>query len=189
MNTMDRNSFLFEEKVKEVFDFLLEKEFLVVESKPTFVLYKKKNVEVILYHGRKSYEIGAEISISEVQYSISEIIRAVDSEVAKNYLNFVAMTPESVSVGLVRVASLMRRYGDKLLHADPQFLRLLENKRQQWSEDYALDVLYKKLCPEADEAFRQGSYLMAFELYKKIQNHLSPAELKKMQLAEERSRK
>jgi hypothetical protein len=80
----------------------------------------------------------------------------------------------------------MKRYGTAALRADPQFFAMLEKQRKQWSEEYALDVLTDQLRPQADEAFHRGDYSKAAELYAQIRDRLTPAEIKKLALAEKR---
>ena len=83
---------------------------------------------------------------------------------------------------------LLKRYGRSALDGDLLFFSSLEGERKLWSEEYALDVLTEQLRPQADEAFRQKDYSKAVELYSRIRERLSPVELKKLSIAEERSR-
>ncbi len=184
MDTSDRSSFNFEEKVRKAFGFLHELGFYEIEVLPTLVRYRKGGVEVDVYHGRQSYEIGAGVTAFGVRYSIGEIIRHADPDTAKRYRNYVATTPEGVVVGLGELSSLMQRYSRSVLDGDRQFFSVLENQRKLWSEEYAFDVLFEQLRPQADEAFRQKDYSKAADLYSRIRKRLSPAELKKLSLAE-----
>jgi hypothetical protein len=93
-----------------------------------------------------------------------------------------------VVAGLKELSLLLKRYGRSALDGDPQLFASLEGERKLWSEEYALDVLTEQLRPQADEAFRQKDYSKAAELYSRIRERLSPAELKKLSIAEERSR-
>ena len=54
-------------------------------------------------------------------------------------------------------------------------------------EKYWLEMNARQLRPQAHEAFRLGKYREAVEHYRQIQSLLSPAELKKLAIAEERS--
>lgn len=139
-----------------------------------------------VYHGRQSYEIGAGLTAFGTRYSISEIIRHMDPDVARGYRYSASTTPEGVVAGLEELSSLMKRYGRSALDGDPQLFAMLEGERKLWSEEYALDVLAEQLRPQADEAFRQRDYSKAAELYSRIRGRLSPTELKKLGIAEER---
>ncbi|MFH1816257.1 MAG: hypothetical protein ABIF28_19095 [Pseudomonadota bacterium] len=187
-SAQDRVHLTFESAARERFAFLNDLGFSEVESLPTLVRYRKDGVEVDVYHGRQSYEIGAGISGFGTRYAMAEVIRTADPATAKRYRNAVATTPEGVVAGLEELGSLMKRYGIAALRGDPQFFSALEEQRKSWSEEYALDVLADQLRPQADEAFRRGDYSTAAELYARIRSRLSPAETKKLTLAEERSR-
>lgn len=187
-SVQDRAHLSFESAARERFAFLNDLGFSEVESLPTLIRYQNDGVEVDVYHGRQSYEIGAGVSGFGTRYAMVEIIRTTDSATAKGYRNAVATTPEGVATGLEELASLMQHYGIAALRGDPEFFSALENQRKSWSEEYALDVLADQLRPQADEAFRRGDYSKAAELYERIRSRLSPAEIKKLTLAEDRSR-
>lgn len=187
-STQNRLELNFERIAREDFAFLSEFGFLEIESSPTLILYRKGDVELDVYHGRQSYELGAGISSLGSRYSLGEIIRATDPETAQHYSNFATATPEGVVVGLEQLSSLMKRYGLEALRGEPQFFLRLEAQRKLWSEEYALDVLAHQIRPQADEAFRKGDYASAAELYARIKARLSPAEAKRLVLAEKRRR-
>lgn len=189
MNAPDRSQLHFERKVRGAFLFLADEGFAEVEVLPTLVRYRKGDVEVDVYHGRQSYEIGGGISASGTRYAMSEIVRASDPDAAKSYRNAVAKTPEGVAAGLEELSALMKHYGAAVLQGDSQFFSMLEKQRKQWAEEYALDVLAGQLRPQAEDAFRRGDFSKAADLYGRIQERLSPAEAKKLALAEERRRR
>lgn len=189
MNTpmmRNRTSLDFERLARNDFAFLNALGFSEVEVSPTLIRYVKGDIELDVYHGRQSYEISAGVCYFGTRYSLEEIIRATDPETAKLYRNFSATTPKGVAVGLEQLSSLMKRYAQAALLGDPQFLSALEAQRKIWSENYALDVLAQQLRPQADKAFQKGDYTTAAELYARIKARLSPAESKRLALAEER---
>lgn len=186
MNTSDRSYLNFETKVRKAFAFLSILGFSEVEALPTLVRYRKGSVEVDVYHGRQSYEIGAGVTSFGARYAISELIRAIDPEAAKQFHYAMVTTAEGVAAGLEDLSSLMERYGSAALHGDSQFFSMLEKQRKCWAEEYALDVLVEQLRPQADEAFLEKDYSTAVELYSRIRQRLSPAELKKLSFAEKR---
>lgn len=186
MQKTDRSALHFAQKVESAFGFLTDAGFAQAEALPTLVRYRKGDVEVDIYHGRQSYEIGGGVSFAGTRYEMSEIIRTVNPQVAKGYRRDVATTPEGVAAGLDELASLMQLYGLSALSGDRRFVALLEQQRKQWAEGYAFDVLAAQLRPQAEEAFRRGDYEQAAELYSRIRERLSPAEAKKLSLAQER---
>ncbi len=188
MDVSDRTYLNFAEEVRQAFAFLGELGFSEIEALPTLVRYRKGNVEIDVYHGRQSYEIGLGITAFGTRYAISEIIRHIDSETAKSYRYAAATTPVGVVACLKELSLLLKRYGRSALDGDPKLFSSLEGERKLWSEEYALDVLTEQLRPQANEAFRRKDYSKAAELYSRIKERLSPAELKKLSIAEERSR-
>jgi hypothetical protein len=188
MDMQNRSSFDFERKVRGTFMFLEDLGFVVVEALATLVRYRKEDVEVDVYHGRKSYEIDVGVTGLGTRYAMSEIIGATDPEAAKRYRVFAATSSGGVAKGLEVLSELMKQYGTAVLQGDPQFFMVLAKQREQWSQDYALDILADQLRPQADEAFRRGDYARAAELYNRIRGRLSPAETKKLALAEGRSK-
>ncbi len=186
MDVSDRSCLNFADKTRKAFAFLDDKGFSVEETLPTLVSYRKGDIEVDVYHGRQSYEIGAEISAFGTRYSMSEIIRVSDVEIAKKFRFAASTTAEGVTAGLEELSALMRRYACEALKGDTQFFLELEKQKKLWSEEYALDVLVEQLRPQANEAFRRKDYSVAFELYSRIRERLSPAELKKLYIAEDR---
>lgn len=186
MNKPNRAYLKFAEEARKAFTFLGELGFSEIETLPTLVRYRKGAVEVDVYHGRQSYEIGAGVTAFGTRYAISEIIRHIEPDFAKRYHYAAATTPESVVIGLEELSTLMKRYGRTALAGDPQLFTLLEGERKLWSEEYALDVLVGQLRPQADEAFRQRDYSKAADLYSRIRERLSPAEIKKLSIAEGR---
>lgn len=186
MPVQDRVHLNFERAARKSFAFLNDLGFAEIESSPTLIRYRKHGTEVDVYHGRQSYEIGAGVSAFGTRYALSAIIRATDPAAAKQYRYPAATTPEGVAAGLKELGTLMKRYGMGALSGNPQFFSELAEQRKAWSEEYALDVLAEQVRPKADDAFRRGDYSTAAELYARIRSRLSPAEIKKLNLAEER---
>lgn len=169
------------------FAFLEDLGFSEIESLATIVRYRKDDLEVGIYHGRQSYEIGLDVIYRGMRYSMSELIRASDLDASKQYRNFAATTPESLAKGLALLEELVKRYGERALRGDAEFFAELESQRKLWSEEYALDTLAGQLRPKADAAFRRGDYREAAELYGKIRPCLTAAEVKKLAVARERA--
>jgi hypothetical protein len=184
----ERTRLNFANAASEAFSFLSDRGFVLVESLPTLVRYRKGEIEARLYHGRRSFEVGLEIIRDGERYSISELIRAADRMEGEQYRNWVATTPQAIEEALARLKELVRRYGERALRGDPRLFDTLMKLRQEWMENYSLDVLASQLRPKADAAFRSGDYRQAAALYEKIQPRLSASELKKLALAKQRAK-
>lgn len=183
----ERTRLNFADAVSNRFAFLSGLGFGEVELLPTLVRYRKDDLEVAIYHGRQSFEIGLEVARLGARYSIEELIRAADPEVAAQYRNYATTTPQGIAEGLARLEGLVKRYGERALSGDPVFFAMLDEQRKSWAEGYALDVLAGQLRPKAEAAFRSGDYRQAADIYERIRPRLSAAELKKLELAKERA--
>ena len=183
MNEQDRSRLNFENAVREKFSFLSNFGFAEVEALPTLMVFRMGEVDVDIYHGRHSYEIGGGISGGGVRYAMSEIVRISDPEAAIAYRNPIATSKEAIADGLEELSALMQRYGTAPLQGNSDFFRLLGEQRKYWAEGYAAEVIEEQLRPLAEEAFRKGNYSKAAELYSRIRQRLSPAELKKLEFS------
>jgi len=155
---VERTNLNFANLVKERFAFLSDLGFVEVESLSTIVLYRNGDIDVDVYHGRRSYEIGFGITCQGVQYSLSEFIGATDPEFAEQYRYPNATTQEVLADGLTKTAELAKRYCIKALQGAPAFFATLGSQRKLWAEKYAFDVMAGQLRPKAYEAFRLGKY-------------------------------
>lgn len=180
---IDRISIDFMGSAERAFSFLYRFGFTKTEALPTLVRYKKGDIEIDIYHGRSSYEIGAGITSGGVRYTMSELIRACDAVAAAGYRDAIATTPEEVASFLLKLGELMKRYGMKALNGEKLFFLGLEQQRKSWSEEYALEVLTEQLRPQATEAFKRGDYATAARLYSRIAGKLTPSEAKKLAFA------
>lgn len=183
----ERTCFNFADAVIRMFSFLDDFGFLVVESLPTIVRYCKNDLEIDVYHGRNSYELGFGITRNGIRYSLGELIRISDPNAAEQYRNYAATTQSALNEGLDRLAKTVQLYATSALRDDPEFFVTLENQRHSWAEEYALGVLERQLKPKAEEAFRQGKYREASELYERIKPRLTSTELKKLNIAKDRA--
>lgn len=184
----ERAQLNFDGVASERFAFLRELGFSELELSPTIVRFRKDDLEVDIYHGRQSFEIGFEVVRRGVRYSLAEIIRASDPEVAKRYRHYAATTSDDVLKSLEQLVELVRGYGGPALLGDAAFYLALDVQRRSWAEEYELDVLAGQLRPKAEAAFRHGDYREAAELYERIRPCLSAAELKKLSVAKMRAR-
>jgi hypothetical protein len=183
----DRQYLQFAETVTQVFAFLQNYGFQQVEALPTLVRYKCGDLEARVFHGRHSYELGFEIGHDEELFSLEALIRLSDRTTANQYRNPMVGTPSAVARFLQQLADMVRRYGERALRNDPACYEVLRQQRKEWSEQYALEVRSGHVRPKAEEAFREGRYREAAELYREIRAGLTPAEIKKLAIAEKRS--
>jgi hypothetical protein len=171
----------------EAFAHLENEGFSRIESLPTLVRFEKDGLEVDIYHGRQSFEIGFGISRNGTRYSLFELIRTRDPRAAEEYRDYAATTRDAVAKGVARLALLVERYAASALENDPEFFKTLDTDRKAWADVYALDDLEREVRPKAAVAFRTANYREAAELYESIRPRLSAAELKKLEIAKTRA--
>jgi len=184
---LERARLGFVEIVRREFAFLADFGFAEVESSPTIVRYRTGDLDLNVYHGRQSYEIGMQLGHGDEQVSMEQLIRVTDPAGWQKYRVYAATNPAGVVSGVTRLAELARRYGDRALRDDPEFFADLMRQRESWKDAFALDVLERQTRPKAEAAFREGRYLEAAELYERIAARLSPAEKAKLAAARKRS--
>lgn len=184
---LERTRLNFADAVTRTFVFLKDLGFLQVEASPTFVRYCRNDVEVIVYWGRQSYELGFEIGYAGKKYSIYRLIEATDPEAARRYRTFAATTQQGLTKGLSQLEELARRYGQRAFVGDPATFITLDKLGKAWAEGYALEVLEGQLRPKAEEAFRRRDYRKAAELFERFRPRLSPADLVKLNIAKKRA--
>lgn len=181
------NPIPFESSVREAFSFLEDRGFVRVETLSTLVRYCRGQVEVDVYLGRQSGEIGANVSAFGTRYSISEILRTVDSTRGAAYKNKTAANETDLLAALAELRLIFEEYAEPALTGDETFFAALEKQRALWSKQFALEVLADQLRPQADAAFRSQDYAMAAKLYSQIESLLTPTERKKFVIAQQRS--
>src|ERR1700682_2401604 len=148
-NNPDQTRLDFVSTVAKTFAFLADLGFLQSQALPTIVRYKKGEVEVRVYYGRRSYELGFEIARHGDKYSMSELIRVADPEAAARYRNFAATTQAGLTDGLVKLAELATKYAGLAMQAAPEFFTALEDRGRSWAKTFSLDVLEQQLRSKA----------------------------------------
>lgn len=178
----------FAEAASDAFAFLREAGFDTVEASPQIVRYRKGTLEAEVFRDPQSYEVGFQIGYGDEKYSTSELIRLVDKPLADQYRDHSGKDEAELSHALVRLADLIKIYGRDEISGNQFVFATLKQQRKTWSESYALEVLADQIRPKAEEAFRNKHYAEAANLYKRIEAKLSASEIKKMILAQRRSR-
>jgi hypothetical protein len=178
----------FADATRAAFRFLESLGLQELDADTTIVRYASTRVFLNVYHGRSSYELGVEIGLGDATqgqsgHGMSELIRLVDKDEGHRFRNTTATTPEEVRDGVQKLAEQTKRYGHLALKGDASVFAALDMQRRQWAEEYAAEVTYRQILPEAQEAFRKHEYVRAAQLYERIQNNLGPVDLKKLAYA------
>ena len=178
----------FKEAVRQHFKFLGRYGFNEILALTTIVQYRNRNLDVCVYHGRLSYEIGVEIYQADERFTIGELIRLSDEEAYEKYRSpMVSSSSVALDSAIERLATLLSKYGEKALQNDYATFDALRKQGVVLVEQLALDVLESQIRPLAAQAFRERRYKDAAKLYKKISARLSNAERAKLAFARKQS--
>ena len=182
----DRSILRFAEQVKIRFAFLKALSCRCVRSEATFVRFESSAFGVNVYHGRRSFEIGLEIestrSLTET-YSTPEILRLVDKKEADQYKYYATHTPQGVAEGVRLLAELFQRCVAAGILEDNQIFSRLQTQRQEIAAEYALQVELRHAHRKIEAAWSAKDFLQVVKILAPLQEHLKPAELKKLEYA------
>lgn len=168
------------------FAVLEEQGFLRVRNLPTLVRYESRSLFINIYHGRSSYEIGAELGrLGKVEderqpYPMSALLGAAGSPAAKSYRDYATHTAEGVNDGVAKLADMFHRYVNRKLLQSTDLFRLLEKQREAWGEDFAREVSLTQARRKLEAAWRAKDYARVVEVLEPLRASLSVVELKKL---------
>ena len=185
---MSRRRLGFTEQVLSSFGFLIkEYGFRVAKSDPTFVRYESSIVFVNIYHGRTSYELGFEVGRlddgsgqEEQPYSLSMIMQHMRKQEQKS---FQASTRDRVKELVPKLADLVRTYANSFLKGDVATFRELMTTRLDMADKLHDELRVRAVRQKAVNAWRARDFLQVAELYDSIFEHLTQAEVKKLNYA------
>lgn len=148
----------FAKTVRQRFAFLAEYGFREYQATPTIVRYQEGDLKFSVYHGQRSYEIGAEIQYRGDTFSLAQIIRSSDPDVWKQFRYPQASTRRGIEVGVKHIAELIYLHGQLALEKDSRYLANLRIHSETWKEQFAQEVLVEHIRPRAQQAFREHRY-------------------------------
>jgi hypothetical protein len=186
---MDRTVFKLPELVSEIFGFLGQYGMTQITADPTFVRYESDRVFLNIYHGRSSFEIGAEIGLRKgakagKAYPIGNLIELAGPKSEAKYRKFAAAKPDAVRIGLAQLRDIIVDYAKPALTGDESVFAELERVGNEWRKNFADEVHARQVRPEAEAAFKAKNFDHAVRLYESIrESFLTPAEVKKLEYA------
>lgn len=188
---VERASLGFLEAATSEFMFLVEEfAFSCVKRDVTFVRYESKNVFVNIYHGRSSFELNVEIgerSLSENtrerSFAIGDILYVTKPEVAERYYPYQVTTPESVKKFVKELAKLVKEYATPALSGDHACFEKTAAVQLRRSQDLLLGWDLQRVRREVDTAWHEKDFPRVVAIYEPVKEHLTPAEMKKLEYA------
>lgn len=186
---VDRSSLRFAELAQKHFAFLEAQGFGRVRSEPTFVRFESRSLFINIYHGRSSFEIGAELGRvgngedEKQPYPMSALLGVAGVPTAKEYRDYATHTPDGVNEGLEKLATLFRDHVSPNLQNAGLF-QLLKEQRQTWAADFADEVNLRQARRKLDAAWHAKNYAEVVALLRPLRDALTSIELHKLEYAE-----
>jgi hypothetical protein len=192
----ERGSLGFPEAVISAFAFLTKDfSFSCVQQDVTYVRYESSAVFVNVYHGRASFELNVEIgervigrSVPENSFAIGEILYLVSPQVAENYRPYQVTTAESVQKFVNELANLVKENAIPALQGDHDFFQRVGEIQLQRSDNLLRTWELNSVRKDVEVAWRERNFKRVIELYDPVKEHLTPAEVKKMEYARKKYR-
>lgn len=187
----ERTNLQFPKAVRLAFKFLVEDFFFsLIKEDVTYVRYESKTVFVNVYHGRASYELNVEIGERVIDdprrenpFTIGEILQLVNPQQYQVYRPYQATTSESVKKFLYELAHLVREYARPALLGDEEFFQQVHETRHQNSNKLLLSWELNRIRRDVEIAWREKNFKRVVEIYNPVKEHLTPAEMKKLEYA------
>ena len=184
---LGRDQLKFAESVRRHFAFLRQRGFKEVSAEDTLVRFSNGALNIDVFHGRTSFEIGLEVESADERFSLEEIARLSNASAADECRRSSARTQGAVDSGVADVAKTFESHGARALHDFTALLPELQAQREAWLQQFEQEVLARQLRPKAEQAFRERRYPEAAALYQRFSSQLTPAERKKLEVARRRT--
>ncbi len=189
MMTSRRDDLGFRRAVLDSFGFLVDEYgFRSAEEKPTLVRYESDTVGVRVYHGRQSYELDVEfIDLDGVENApplkLLDVLRLEGKEQEMPHGFFQSSKPGGVRRLVDKLAQLTREYASEILRGNRMYFRRLSVLRSEMATKEELRRRASELRHAVDAAWRSGDYSRVVELFEELEEPLTPAEKKKLEIA------
>jgi hypothetical protein len=177
---MDRSALGFNKCVKKYFNYLLsEYGYIIAKEEVTLVSFKRNKMEITIYHGRQSYEIGMEITFSDGKMAtLYEILKVMAPEDSKKIVKM-ASNKKTVEISLLEISCIFKaRCGDLLRDKldENRIFKKISDNRKKYSSVYQ----YGALKDKAEIAWQNKNYPEAKEIYMSISDHLDEKERRRL---------
>lgn len=178
----------FSDLVLNYFKFLKTYGFLCAKSEQTFVRFESPPLFINVYHGRSSFELGAEFGRigkdEEQPYPMSALLEVAGIPTAKEYRDYATHTLDGVNDGLDKLAKLVREHIG-LIFKNESIFQILKEQRNVRAKNFAQEINLLQMRRELEGAWQTKDYPKVVELLTPWCMAITPIELKKLQYAKE----
>lgn len=177
------------------FGFLVqEKGYKCTESTPYCVRFESPTTFVELaYDGNRSFEVSLIIGMmraedrSDFSFSLDEILRFFRAPEAKKYSLIQVTSTETLASSVEQLSKILQQYAADLIAGDKTcFAEIAEHRRKE-AEEYAMERDLRNARAEAEAAWHRKDYSRVVKALKPLRNALTPSEVRKLKLSEEKS--
>jgi hypothetical protein len=185
----DRATLGFVRAVEDAFGFLAaDFGFKVVERDLTYVRYESEKVCLVVYHGRRSYEIGVEVSRlhdgDARRYRLPEVLGAVLGETAQQNAYYLqSSTREGVRRCVEVAATFVKQHFGPLLKGKQSAWNQVCSFAARRNEEYTREVVQQPVRDAAEQAWRSKNYAAVAQLYGSIRDDLTRVESMRLEYA------
>ena len=135
---MNEASSVFTAEAIEAFRFLEDRGFLLVAKEPEWVRFERGSIAVTVFYEYRGCEIDLEVAYGNERYSISELVRELDTAGGTPYRSWAATTASSMRTGLRLLADRLVALGDVALSGGDDLLGKLRRQRIRLTKELEL---------------------------------------------------
>jgi hypothetical protein len=156
------------------------------------VRYENDNVFMIInFDNGRSYELGVEVGRKKLAqperpFSLAEILRLRDVTEAASIDGIMISDMNQLAVTLTRLARLTSQYAaDFLMGSELSFAQVAKLRKRE-SEAYVLKGALREAINKSETAWAEQDYQTVIESLEPLEQHLSPAERKRLNYSRRR---
>lgn len=176
----------FHDAVLNSFAFLADFGFRMCEEAERFsVCYNRYDIIITVTYEGFSGELDCNVQNNGQRFNLYDFLCHMGGGTAVRYTSPSVSSGKSMRAEVGKIAALVR---DAVIPAldDENLFDALLSERDRRSQDYAMDILFKKNVKKAREEFKSGNYKRSFDLYSQVISRLNTADLYRMRLARRR---
>jgi hypothetical protein len=186
----NREQLGFREAVLFDFGFLGSYGFRPVQEEVTFVRFESTAVFVNIYHGRASFELGAEIgrlTNPGEKISLHDVVAWAGANKVEGFgehVVFQVSSHEGVQEFVRRLAKLIQKYATPFLKGDADAYKCVAEASSRNTADYMKSMKLDRIRTKAEIAWHQKDFPQVAELYGSMRDDLNSVEAGRCAYAE-----
>lgn len=184
---------LFSNLAKDEFSFLLDRGFSLCGDSLGEVRFQSAGSIVCVVWDERSGELNVYLSPlrsapDEKPYSLCDLLAMEGKDLIEAKEPFQVSEQERLRPFLRQLAEDVRKYATKALVGDRMYYRRLSEYRSRQARSFMEGMQLRQTRARADEAWGRRNYEQVIEQYEAMRDHLSAAELKRLEIAKNRMR-